>query len=509
MFLNISSMSLNILVCLYIIIDFAITHVSTMLQTEIKDNLMNFGILSLISLVVNYCGQYVLTMISYEKKIVFLNENMKKYEELDQKSKEKGDPLSFKKLLDQASSVIQMKYNWRINVILNFITTLFSVSYIIILNSQYSMLIVFMIINVSWYFIIIKNMMKDLTQIKETTRKELTILNDLSTLLMIQFHSGYVKIKDLMDIYKKEWECNNKKNIQWEKVSCMQCFPNKLVYVIIPFLIEPELIVPIYIVFKNLNSSISSIMGFMNQYKTFENQLQSLEDFFKDKTYTIKPPQIPLPLQFSFFGSVANVFTIPENNSLDIKQGDHIRIEGPSGIGKTTLIKWIMGFIGEIKYSTNAIPMSYNSYFIWMRQEIREHTPVNTSIRQLINNDEINDSLIIKCLTIVGLLNWFNENIKGNINKKIEGQISGGEKTRLCIALILIKLIYEKGKVLILDEPEQGINPEFASKLLETIFNEFPDVTIIIITHLCDCQTESLKFNKKWLITNDRQVISK
>ena len=71
MFLNISSMSLNILVCLYIIIDFAITHVSTMLQTEIKDNLMNFGILSLISLVVNYCGQYVLTMISYEKKIVF------------------------------------------------------------------------------------------------------------------------------------------------------------------------------------------------------------------------------------------------------------------------------------------------------------------------------------------------------------------------------------------------------------------------------------------------------
>ena len=144
-------------------------------------------------------------------------------------------------------------------------------------------------------------MMKDLTQIKETTRKELTILNDLSTLLMIQFHSGYVKIKDLMDIYKKEWECNNKKNIQWEKVSCMQCFPNKLVYVIIPFLIEPELIVPIYIVFKNLNSSISSIMGFMNQYKTFENQLQSLEDFFKDKTYTIKPPQITLPLQFSFF----------------------------------------------------------------------------------------------------------------------------------------------------------------------------------------------------------------
>jgi ABC-type multidrug transport system ATPase subunit len=483
-----------------------------MMETDIQSNIMYFGLLSMISLFLDFYGQHVLKQLSHAKKMEFLKKYIIKYEQMDQQSKEKGDPISFKTLLDQASSVIEMKFNWRINVILSFITTLFSVSYIIITNSQYMMLLIFSIINLSWYFIMIKNMMVELTAIKEVTRVERTMLTDLSTLIMIQLHSGYSKIDCLLDNYTKQWFSNNKRDIQWEKVSRTQRFPNKLVYIIIPFLVDPKLIISVYIVFKNLNQSISSIMGYMNQYKTFENQLQSLEDFFTGKTFIETPQQLPLPKYFSFFGKVENLFFISNNlsnsNNLNISQGDRIRIEGPSGSGKTTFVKWLMGFVGEITYSTKQKPMSYNNDIVLMRQEIREYTPVrNTSIRQLTNN-ELNDKLIIKCLTIVGLLDWFHDTMKSQIDEKIQGKISGGEKTRLCIALTLIQLINTNGRMLILDEPEQGIHPEFASKLLQRIFNEFPTITILIITHLCGCQIQKIKFNKKWIFKNGT-VISK
>ena len=110
--------------------------------------------------------------------------------------------------------------------------------------------------------------------------------------------------------------------------------------------------------------------------------------------------------------------------------------------------------------------------------------------------------------SIVGLLDWFHDTMKSQIDEKIQGKISGGEKTRLCIALTLIQLINTNGHMLILDEPEQGIHPEFASKLLQRIFNEFPMITILIITHLCECQIQKIKFNKKWIFKNGT-VISK
>ena len=125
-------MGLYILVFIYLLSDFILNHFSMMMETDIQSNIMYFGLLSMISLFLDFYGQHVLKQLSHAKKMEFLKKYIIKYEQMDQQSKEKGDPISFKTLLDQASSVIEMKFNWRINVILSFITTLFSVSYIII-----------------------------------------------------------------------------------------------------------------------------------------------------------------------------------------------------------------------------------------------------------------------------------------------------------------------------------------------------------------------------------------
>lgn len=96
---------------------------------------------------------------------------------------------------------------------------------------------------------------------------------------------------------------------------------------------------------------------------------------------------------------------------------------------------------------------------------------------------------------------------------KIKNNISGGEKTRLVIAIKLFKL-------LILDEPEQGCDTFVAKIVLIKILNlcnnsldkkMYPKITKkincnnvciipIIITHLCDCILNKLHIEGKTFV---------
>ena len=51
-------------------------------------------------------------------------------------------------------------------------------------------------------------------------------------------------------------------------------------------------------------------------------------------------------------------------------------------------------------------------------------------------------------------------------------------------------------QVLILDEPEQGLDPIIGVRVIQNIFNMFQHKTIIMISHICDCQLT--KLNIKW-----------
>ena len=57
--------------------------------------------------------------------------------------------------------------------------------------------------------------------------------------------------------------------------------------------------------------------------------------------------------------------------------------------------------------------------------------------------------------------------------------ISGGQKQRILIA----RALYRKPKILILDESTNALNEELENKIINNIKNNFPEITIILITH--------------------------
>lgn len=172
--------------------------------------------------------------------------------------------------------------------------------------------------------------------------------------------------------------------------------------------------------------------------------------------------------------------------NLTIGKGQLFGLIGPSGAGKTTLVKMI---VGMEKTDTGSIHV------------LNEKMP-NLALLQEIGYMAQSDALYVE-LTGAENLKFFSSlyklnkeeqkiriayaadlvNLSPDLNKRVSAY-SGGMKRRLSLAIALI----QDPKILILDEPTVGIDPELKlsiwSELLRLKNEE--EKTIIVTTHVMD-----------------------
>ena len=270
----------------------------------------------------------------------------------------------------------------------------------------------------------------------------------------------------------------------------------------IPFIIKSKELYPIMLlVCRNIIGTVSAISSFLNHSRIMTRDYKHINEFWNTKKFNVFIEQIDIPNELSFN---VNIKDLINECHLDIKQGEHIVISGLSGSGKTTLIRAILGYIKGVYYDNSENSLAYADQIVYMKQSIREDIPVSkTTIRQIFY-DEVDYKQILEVLHIVRLTDWFENVMKSDYDKEIDNKISGGEKTSLCLALSLYKVIKTNAKWLILDEPEQGIDTELAPELLYEMM--IPGLTVFMITHLCECQMKKLKITKEWKI-KDKNII--
>lgn len=157
---------------------------------------------------------------------------------------------------------------------------------------------------------------------------------------------------------------------------------------------------------------------------------------------------------------------LAQNISFEIKKGEKLGIIGDNGIGKSTFLKVLQGLIpheGRIRWASN-IKISY------FEQESANLDPHNTVIDELHRHYPLMTDLEIRSL--LGSVGITGENVF-----KETGVISGGERAKVCFALMML----EKGNVLILDEPTNHLDIT-AKEAIEEALAEY-DGTIIFVSH--------------------------
>ena len=154
--------------------------------------------------------------------------------------------------------------------------------------------------------------------------------------------------------------------------------------------------------------------------------------------------------------------------SLKVKEGEIVSLIGANGAGKTTTLKSIVGLV---------IPKSGEIKFLG---EIITYLPTHERIKKGISIIPERNKIFPKMTVIENIL-LGNSNIKQDKDRlkwifglfpileerknQLAGTLSGGEQQMLAIARALIS----NPKLLILDEPSQGLAPIMVSKLFEII----------------------------------------
>jgi len=198
--------------------------------------------------------------------------------------------------------------------------------------------------------------------------------------------------------------------------------------------------------------------------------------------------------------------------SLDIYAGDSITILGPSGTGKTVLIKMIIGLLhptsGEVLAFGKSVLDQKEDELAGLRKKIgilfqgaalfdslNVYENIAYSLREegKLQESEIRQ-IIEEKLELVGL---------AGVESKYPPQLSGGQKKRIGLA----RALASSPEVMLFDEPTTGLDPTSIRRIDDLIskLNNEMGMTCISVTH--DIQS-ARRISKRWILMHEGEIVA-
>lgn len=170
---------------------------------------------------------------------------------------------------------------------------------------------------------------------------------------------------------------------------------------------------------------------------------------------------------------------IINNFDITIQRGDRVAFVGPNGVGKTSLIKLLMGDLepdtGTVKHGTNLTPAVFD-------QTRAALNPDTTLWDNLVNDPTMAVSGKADQIMVRGqpkhVVGYLKEFLFDEVQARAPVRaLSGGEKARLLLA----RLMARESNLLILDEPTNDLDIETLD-LLQDILGDYPG-TVLLVSH--------------------------
>ncbi|WP_274364225.1 ABC-F family ATP-binding cassette domain-containing protein [Paenibacillus thermotolerans] len=155
------------------------------------------------------------------------------------------------------------------------------------------------------------------------------------------------------------------------------------------------------------------------------------------------------------------------NVDFDLRRGDSVALIGPNGIGKSTLLK---ALVGDMQPQTGTIRWGTNITIGYYDQEQTGLNPNNIVLEELWGEYPQLEEVRIR--TVLGNFLFSGDDVLKKIST-----LSGGEKARVALA----KLMLRNANVLILDEPTNHLDL-VSKEVLESALLDY-EGTLLFISH--------------------------
>ena len=206
-----------------------------------------------------------------------------------------------------------------------------------------------------------------------------------------------------------------------------------------------------------------------------------------------------LKLNFSLKESYLTIST-----NISLEPDKIYAVVGPSGAGKSTFLNLISGF-ASISSGT----------IIWNGQEISNLPPAKRSVSILFQDNNLFPHLSVWRNLALAVTHWpkisrDNEEklkavmsevgILGLENRK-PSELSGGQQSRVALARVLL----QKNKILLLDEPFSALGPSLKDQMLELIkkIAKNKKLLVLMVTHE---PADAKKVASQTLVVKDKKV---
>jgi ABC-type multidrug transport system fused ATPase/permease subunit len=181
------------------------------------------------------------------------------------------------------------------------------------------------------------------------------------------------------------------------------------------------------------------------------------------------------------------------NFSLTVSKGERIGIQGPSGIGKSTLFNLLMGFYppseGEIRIDGRLLDASTRKSWYdltaYVPQEVFiMHGSLAENVALGKNIAEIDRDKVLQVLEQVRLKTYA-ESLPQGIDTLLGengSRLSGGERQRVGIA----RALYKQAEVIFFDEATSSLDAQTEKEITEAIQSlseHYKDLSILMIAH--------------------------
>jgi len=187
--------------------------------------------------------------------------------------------------------------------------------------------------------------------------------------------------------------------------------------------------------------------------------------------------------------------TAAEHVDFNVSEGDYLCVIGENGSGKSTLLRAITGEIklvaGELFVSQELVRGGIG--YLPQQSKIQRDFPAT-----------VREAVLSGCVARdkLGVL-WSRESKKraddamemlgiANLAKKSFGELSGGQRQRVLLA----RAICVSEKLLLLDEPVTGLDPEAAHEMYDSIrkINREKKCAVMMVSHDVQCALHEATF---------------
>jgi ATP-binding cassette subfamily B protein len=254
----------------------------------------------------------------------------------------------------------------------------------------------------------------------------------------------------------------------------------------------------VYVLMNYLDRIFQAVNSFTGYYGAILESATAYEEGdkvlreLKDLPIENKPRQAPLDwkefeLSNLFFSYGSGNSAGIQGLSLKVKRGSKIALVGPSGGGKSTLLKIMGGMIVPEDYSLSfdaksgyAIEdLSGISLLIPQEPEIfTETVQYNLAVGQIVDQNIVEQFVnICKVDQVISKLpgSWSNFLAEKGLN------LSGGERQRIALARGLIRS--KDREILLLDEPTSSVDPFTEKEIFCNLLTHFKDATVLTACH--------------------------